>query len=71
MKKITILTIACLALSLVSCKKYYTCECCSTGGGTSTCVSGTSSTKMKKKDAESECNQSYSSGGYTTECKLK
>lgn len=73
MKKI-LLVAAVAGLSMVSCKKDYTCECKTTSGSTTATASGATG-KMSKKDAEAKCNEgdsSYSSGGisYTTECSI-
>ena len=75
MKKVLLIA-AVAGLSMVSCKKKYTCECTTTYNGTTTTSSGTSSEKMKKKDAEAECNKGDASitiNGQTssTECSLK
>lgn len=72
MKKIvSIIGVVALVATLSSCKKNWTCECCATCGGTTSCATATSG-KMKKKDAENWCNQgSYSSSSCSTTCKLK
>ncbi|MES2762180.1 MAG: hypothetical protein V4677_08235 [Bacteroidota bacterium] len=75
MKKITLLAVAFVALSLTSCKKDYACECVKTGpGGTSTETHNTG--KMKLGDAQTRCNEGDASNQvlgetYTTECTLK
>lgn len=69
MKKILLIA-AVAGLSMVSCKKEYTCECKYTG-----VVTGTVSEKfdkMKKKDAEKKCDEyDESVAGQTAECSLK
>ena len=57
MKKI-LLVAAVAGLSLVSCKKDYTCECTATStyAGYTSQTSSASTGKMKKKDAETKCN---------------
>ena len=58
MKKI-LLVAAVAGLSMVSCKRDYTCECKTTStfsGYTGTTTSG-STGKMKKADAEASCNK--------------
>jgi hypothetical protein len=74
MKKVLFI-VAISGLALVSCKKDYTCECTSTGGGVSTTVSANTG-KMKKSDAETKCkegNKEYDLLGekYTVACKIK
>lgn len=82
MKKVLLL-VAVAGLSLVSCKKDYTCECTTSSdaaGYASTTASG-STGKMKKADAESKCNEgdrSYTlpngNGGtdtYKIDCNIK
>ncbi|MFN5786868.1 MAG: hypothetical protein ACK457_12955 [Flavobacteriia bacterium] len=69
MKKVFFLG-AFAVLGLASCKKDYTCECTTTGGGTtitqSTTVNGT------KKDAKAACeNGSSTVLGITTTCTIK
>ena len=71
MKKITLLSIAVLAISFTSCKKDYTCQCTytNTGSTTPTVTSVTlHTTKSKAKDA---CNQSATSGGSGYTCVIK
>ena len=80
MKKLTILSVAFLAISFASCKKDHTCTCTSS----STVPGSTSSTteytivKAKKGDAKRACvktTNDYTFGGstYTSthDCKLK
>jgi hypothetical protein len=76
MKKLSILSIAFLALSFASCKKDYTCSC----SNTSTVVGSTTTTtevtfvKARKADAKRACvKQTYTDSGNTTthDCKLK
>ncbi len=86
MKKILLIA-AVAGMAMTSCKKDYTCECTTTSnapGVGSTTASG-STGKMKKKDAESKCNEgdrTYSidsfnaqlqpvTYNYTTECSIK
>ena len=76
MKKLSILSIAFLALSLASCKKDYTCSCTtlSTEPGSTTTVSEVTFVKARKADAKRACvKETYTEGGYTTtnDCKLK
>lgn len=69
MKKITlsVAVLAVAALTLSSCAKEYTCECSVNGSSI-----GTTTKEFKKKaDAEAWCNQSTTSGGVTSSCKLK
>jgi hypothetical protein len=75
MKKITILSVAFLALSLVSCKKDYTCTCTNTSsvaGSTST-TSEVTYVDAKKADAKRACVKTTETTGSVTEtsdCKL-
>ena len=58
MKKVLLIA-AVAGLSMVSCKKDYTCECVTSSnfsGYASTTSSGKTG-KMKKSDAESKCNE--------------
>ena len=75
MKKVLFIA-AVAGLSLVSCKKDYTCECTVTSNGQS--VSGSGATgKMSKKDAEAKCNEgdraetTVSGISSKTECTIK
>ena len=81
MKKTAILILAVSAMSVMSCKKMYTCECTTTtndAGDISTYTENKSSEiKMSKKNAKNWCSNmapeqttgpDYSE---TTECKLK
>lgn len=55
---------------LSSCKKNYTCECCVTISGSTTCASETR--KLKKKDAKAWCDEAQSnSPSGSTKCELK
>jgi len=68
----TVLMLA--AIGLVSCKKDYTCECTTTGGGSS--ISASSTVHATKKDAKDACNagdESYTIGSdtYETKCEIK
>ena len=83
MKKITLLAVAFVAISLASCKKDRDCECTTTtvsaNGTTTTGTAQTTTIKeISKGDAKTQCNKTvYSntnSGGTTTstnDCKLK
>jgi hypothetical protein len=69
MKKVLFLG-AFAALGLASCKKDYTCECTTTGMGTS--ITQTTTINATKKDATTACeNGSSSVSGITTTCKIK
>ncbi len=68
MRKVFFAAVAVLALA--SCKKDYTCECTTTGGGVSGTVSGT--VNGSKKDAKEACEKGSSTvGEVKTECKIK
>ena len=81
MKKTAILILAVSAMSVMSCKKMYTCECTTTvndAGDISTDTETKSSEiKMSKKNAKNWCSNmapaSESGPDYqeSTECKLK
>ena len=83
MKKITLLAVACVAISLTSCKKDRDCECVNTytsANGTTTTSPATITTykKISKADAKTQCTKlvfsDTGSGGTTTstnDCKLK
>lgn len=78
MKKILILGIAVVGLTLTSCKKERTCECTitTTIDGNSTSQTVTSTTEATKKDAKEACENGNSSQellGIKTEavCELK
>ena len=80
MKKLTILSVAFIALSLASCKKDHVCECTntSTAPGSTSSTSEYTIVKAKKADAKRDCvktTNDYTFGGttYTTtkDCKLK
>jgi hypothetical protein len=75
MKKITILSVAFLALSLVSCKKDYTCTCTNTStvAGSTTTTSEITYVDAKKADAKRACvktTRTTGSATYTEDCKL-
>ncbi|MES2515876.1 MAG: hypothetical protein V4580_17105 [Bacteroidota bacterium] len=75
MKKLTILSVAFLALSLASCKKDYTCTCTntSTQTGSTTTTSEVTFVKVKKGDAKRACVKTTDTdNGVTTtrDCKL-
>jgi hypothetical protein len=76
MKKLTILSIAFIAISLVSCKKDYVCSCTNTSsvaGSTST-TSEVTYVGAKKSDAKRACvKETFTTGSATTtkDCKLK
>jgi hypothetical protein len=66
MKKVLgFIAVSAFVFSMSSCKKTYTCECCASAGGQKYCGSATSG-KMKKKDAETWCTASGSSGATCT-----
>ena len=78
MKKFAPIAIIALfgALTLVSCKKKWTCECTVTTNGVSVTDSETDTQKRSKKDAKALCeknNGSFTTAGVTStwECKLK
>lgn len=77
MKKFApIAAIALFAVAFTSCKKEWTCECTSTGGGTTTTASDKSATKLSKKDAKAWCESSNGTTSiagvsFTIDCKLK
>lgn len=80
MKKLTILSVAFLALSLASCKKDHTCTCTtsSTAPGSTSSTSEYTIVKAKKGDAKKKCVKTTNdnvtfAGTYTTtrDCKLK
>jgi hypothetical protein len=78
MKK-TLLIAAIAGLAFASCKKDYTCKCTVTTYTNSISVVTTASTstgKMKKKDAETKCNESDTfigtgTNGIKTECEIE
>lgn len=78
MKKILLIA-AVAGLSMVSCKKEYSCECTVTSnvsGTTTTTTSSTTSAKMKKQEAKDWCDTGDSStdlGGVkvTSACEIK
>jgi hypothetical protein len=63
MKKLSVLAIACLAISFASCKKDYTCTC-SDSGTTVTKIIGVS-----KKTAKANCVSTVEDG-YSRTCAL-
>lgn len=68
MKKVFFAAVAVLALA--SCKKDYTCECTTTGGGMNATVSAT--VNGSKKDAKDACEKgSTTVGEVKTTCKIK
>ena len=70
MKKVLFSALVLGAMTLVSCKKEYTCSCSFSGNG----VSGTASTTIKdtKKNAQEECESgSATANGTTTTCSLQ
>lgn len=76
MKKLSILSIAFLALSLASCKKDYTCNCTnmSTQAGSTTTTSEITYVKARKADAKRACvktTDTESGVTVTHDCKLK
>jgi subtilase family serine protease len=70
MKKI-LLVAAVAGLSMVSCKKNYTCECTTTDNGAVIGSTTATSGKIKKSEAETWCTAGASAGTAKTECKLK
>ncbi|MES2762171.1 MAG: hypothetical protein V4677_08190 [Bacteroidota bacterium] len=75
MKKLSILSVAFLALSLASCKKDHTCTCTntSTQAGSTTTTSEIVYVKAKKADAKRACVKTTDTNGsvtYTQDCKL-
>jgi hypothetical protein len=80
MKKLTILSVAALALAFASCKKDHTCECTttSTAPGSTATTSEYTIVKAKKGDAKKACvktsnDNTFGGTTYTTtrDCKLK
>jgi hypothetical protein len=79
MKKLAITTLAILALSIVSCKKDYTCKCTKTHTSGSTQVitdDGTYPFKDTRTKAESRCTDLESTGtdalgSYTRNCDIQ
>lgn len=70
MKKITLLAAVIIAASFASCKKDYTCECTTSGNGSS--ITTTSTVNGKKKDVKTACeNGSSTFGSVTTVCSIK
>ncbi len=72
MKKISLIIVAIIAASLVSCSKDWTCTCTNiqtqTSGSSSTTSTSTSTTKFtkaKKKDARENCLTTSSTNTYT------
>ena len=67
MKKVLFSALVLGAMTLVSCKKDYTCECTSTNGSSSSTVSYTFN--ATKKDAKEACDvYTVSSGTSSTTC---
>jgi len=60
MKKLTILSIAVVALSLASCKKDYTCTCTTSGSST---ASVTKILDVNKKQAQANCVSGTTTAG--------
>ncbi len=76
MKKLTILSVALVALSMASCKKDFTCSCTSTNTfpGSVTSTNEYTIVKAKKGDAKRACvKTTVTENGYTTtkDCQLK
>jgi uncharacterized membrane protein YadS len=70
MKKITLLTVVLAAMTLGSCKKDYTCECCVTGSGSSVC--GSATYHDTKKNAKASCDKGTATvNGVSTSCSIK
>ncbi len=72
MKKFLMIAAAGLMIAgMSSCKKEYTCECCTTVAGTESCASAKTA-KLKKSEAEDACNTGTSSvAGIETKCSIK
>ncbi len=70
MKKVLLAAVILGGLSLVSCKKDYTCTCTTTDDGE---VFAESSTTINatKGDAEDACNTETSSGDFKTVCEIE
>lgn len=69
MKKVLFSALVLGAMTLVSCKKEYTCTCTFSGNG----ISGTASatTKDTKKNAKADCEEGTgTANGVTTTCTL-
>ena len=66
MKKIILLAAVIITASFASCKKNWNCECTDESGSDTFVVR---STKMKKADAKTWCENGNSESDYT--CKLK
>ena len=69
MKKI-LLIVAVAGLAMTSCKKDYTCECTTSGSGTS--ISTSTTIHDTKSNATTACEAGSSSvGGFAVTCKIK
>lgn len=84
MKKISLMAIAVIAMSVISCKKDFTCECTrvhtsASGNVTTDPMYNTTYRDMRKRDAKSRCQKEtdvdVADNGNTTtdvyDCKLK
>lgn len=73
MKKITILSVAVLGMTLASCKKDYKCTCTTTSGSSTGTADVTTFVGVSKKTAKANCisyTQTYTGGTSTTNCTL-
>lgn len=79
MRKIALFTIASLSLTVLACKKDYTCSCQGNYSGADTTWTANDTTfvleKMREDDAIAKCNESdksttFLTETYTLECEL-
>lgn len=73
MKKITILSVAVLGLTLASCKKDYKCTCTTTSGSFTSDPDVTTFVGVSKGTAKANCvsyTETYTGGTSTTNCTL-
>jgi len=66
MKKLTILSVAVLAMSLASCKKDYKCTCTTTSGSFTGTAQVTTIVGVSKKTAKANCVSSTGTSNGTT-----